>query len=122
MPFDATPQPTAPVHVILTCAQNVCLHAAALIEKYGHCKHQAGNFVVGFCAIGALAMAHRTIGDYRDDLCFSSVIGLLIDAVNHPFIPNWNDAPERTAEDVISALRRAAAINPTLNQELAHAV
>lgn len=79
------------------------LDAADYIEKHGHCKHMAKNSDGNACIVGALSITW----------CLSScakVASYLVLCVETPVvsITAWNDAPERTAEEVIAALRGAA--------------
>jgi hypothetical protein len=74
------------------------LHAAALIREKGHCK---GSYWSdhGMCIVGALIAARASI----------DVFAALKKQTGTERIIDWNDAPERTTEEVIAALEGAAA-------------
>ncbi|MGW6255445.1 DUF6197 family protein [Streptomyces sp. NPDC055085] len=61
------------------------------------------------CAMGALFRAAHGTSRWVDltDSALGAV-SLLQGHLGTPMIPHWNDAPERTAEDVILAMKRAA--------------
>lgn len=85
--------------------------AADLIEEFGHCKDTCardanGNPVAilggsSFCLAGAIMRARLDYGYDRFD------VGRLARFFPGKG-PTWNDAPERTAHDVVAALREAA--------------
>jgi hypothetical protein len=92
-----------------TPAQQILWDAAQILRKHGHCKGAVMDEDGRYCWIGALDRAHRDSGlsldDYRDafsqwDRCSG--------APNQHYAVRWNNAPERTAEDVINAFERAA--------------
>ena len=81
--------------------QKTLVDAADLIEKQGWCQHKYSDQGRS-CTMGAMtSMHHFDIVKARENL--SAVIGT-------SDITMWNDAPERTAEEVVNALRKAAAI------------
>ncbi len=94
MPLDGTSNPTT----------EIILGAIAYLESYGW--HQGGA-VSGAkrCMWGAL----REVADANNIALFG--VSERIERANHirhGRIPEWNDQPERTYEDVIQALERAA--------------
>lgn len=104
----------------MTAQQDVLRKAAELIEKFGWtqgtlARAEMGNpcgelspFATCFCAIGAVRRAtHLVAGSSRE--VFHRAIGLFCDAVETNNVPRWNDTAGRTKEEVIDALRRAAA-------------
>ena len=74
------------------------LKAADLIEKHGHCKYVLRDKQGRFCIWGALIFVGVP--------CFS-VEKRLQKYLGRDSI-TWNNAPERTAEEVVSTLRRVA--------------
>lgn len=92
---------------LLTPVAKVLLDAADYIEKYGHHKGAFRHLdhpemMPRVCAIGALIMVEH----HSDARCAA---GERLEAfIGSRDIPGWNDAPERTAGEVISALRGAA--------------
>ena len=98
--------------------QQVLLKGADAIEQHGHIKEGYGAPDTGFCAMGALryvvagdrplvAMPEDDRRLYRQarDLLGRS---LGYDGFTHEPIVKFNDAPERTADEVIAAMRKAA--------------
>lgn len=85
--------------------------AARLIEERGHARGALVTSDGRMCALGALNCA--ATGDPRDTLKRSNVPGYAkafnaIRARAGGSIVSWNNAPERTASEVIQALRDAA--------------
>ena len=88
--------------------------AADLIEEEGHCKgglKRDGRY----CALGALAMA--ATGDVKNLVSPATrALSRYIDPEGGGLssqITNWNDNKERTADEVINALRVVAALHDT---------
>lgn len=93
--------------------------AADLIEPRGawtqgyYARDEGGEQVeaeepkaICWCAIGAMAHAiGREIATFDP---VSRAEGYLIDAIGYHSIITWNDAPERTQADVVTAFRKAA--------------
>lgn len=81
------------------------LDAAALIEARGHCKHtrlSEGRF----CVLGAISQVvtgnpWKLFSENEPCATFARHLGVRAPAL-------WNNAPDRTAEDVIMALRECA--------------
>lgn len=87
-------------------AREVLLKAAEHIERYGWLQGARGKTGQPCCAVGAINAVGGCDRSSRDDAIetLKRNIGLA-----RPFaIQNWNDAPGRTKEDVIAALRGAA--------------
>lgn len=79
--------------------------AADHIEKYGH--HKGSGFAgpgsdSAACVIGAITIAGRTGADM---LAAEVAVRATLD---EPAIARWNDAPERTEQEVLDVLRLAA--------------
>lgn len=95
---------------LLTPDTKALLDAADYIEAHG--LHKGSYREMGalermprVCAIGAIVMATDDGGARSSaGIRLAEFIGLSKD---HG-IPDWNDAPERTADEVIAALRGAA--------------
>jgi hypothetical protein len=91
----------------------VLAKAADLIEQHGWIQGDYGNPDTGFCAAGAIWWA--IAGRKRDiSLETSPHNGSFVAALDMlPYgvggAASWNDNPRTTKEDVIQALRKAAA-------------
>lgn len=79
--------------------QRLLLRAANLIETHGHCKHVTRDAAGRYCLIEAIAECGVS--------GFRKATSAIDDAVGRDCI-EWNNAPERTAEEVISTMRRVA--------------
>lgn len=95
---------------LLTPDTKALLDAADYMEKHGHCKgsyrrtrHPESMPTV--CAFGAILMATDD-GDTRSQA--AQRLAAFVGATEDHGVPDWNDAPERTADEVIAALRGAA--------------
>lgn len=75
------------------------LAAADLIEEYGHARSSFGCLGEPMCCLGAISAATGGPWLGRDFL----LLHLGVDS-----IANWNDAPGRTKDEVVDALRAAA--------------
>lgn len=93
---------------LLTPVAKALLDAADYIEANGHCKRSYTEHVVGggdvhprACAIGAISLfAHNDVRDQATKR--------LADHVGVVLVYRWNDAHERTADEVVAAMREAA--------------
>lgn len=89
--------------------REVLLRAADHMEKYGWRQRRRGMRGEPCCAIGAIAAA---IPDSEpDDALEMSARAALRRHARIDDIPAWNDAPDRTAAEVIAALRGAAEVS-----------
>lgn len=79
------------------------LEAADLIEEYGHAKGYLGQKGEPMCAIGALEAA--TDGNMPVAFAGTDVLSLYLGNAD---VVDWNNAPERTKEEVVNTLRAAA--------------
>lgn len=108
-------------------ASEILSKAADLIEPEGAWMqggYSNGVTVVSgscWCAAGAVYAAH---GNWRDPVARDAV-RVLYTALNLPYddedddvIGAWNDAPERTQAEVVSALRQAAHLAKEQEQEI----
>jgi hypothetical protein len=76
--------------------------AAEVIEEFGWIQGEYGGADEGYCVDGAIQCAAH--GAYDRFLARSLLCGYL----RASWLPLWNDAPERTKDQVIAALRAAA--------------
>lgn len=87
--------------------QKTLLEAAEIIKKNGHRKGAAGSMGTARCVVGAICEAGFHAGGRSQ-----SVIDEACNRVQQLVVPtnivDWNDAPERTADEVIKALQEAA--------------
>lgn len=118
---------------------DVLLKAADLLEKYGHVKLTRGNIHTGMCFLGALEVAqghpegYDFLGAEGPDTeitiaashAVAKSLGLKVKSheSHHEWaagraMANWNNAPERTGQEVIDAMRNTA----VKLMEKAHAV
>ncbi len=84
----------------------ILLKSADLIRRHGWRQRDYGDCTNGMCTMGAVARA----AEYKSDdigAAQARVFKLPI-ASGYNAITVWNDAPERTAADVIAALEDAA--------------
>lgn len=87
--------------------KDTLLEAADLIECVGHCKGMLRRIdskcrIRGFCAYGALITVNA------DDAIQCKARRQLANVIGTFRLGKWNDAPERTAKDVIEAFYKAA--------------
>ena len=87
--------------------------AAQILRKNGHCKNHAHNSDGQFCLVGAIAEAVNSINASGHVINIMSIS--LAQSMSHlsqfsgiANLTNWNDAPDRTADDVINLLDIAA--------------
>lgn len=98
------------VSMMITDAGHTLREAAEYISEHGWTQGDLSNSEGGVCALGALncvagignIRAHDAATALWDYLDLRDSLTAL-----HP-VAVWNDAPERTAEDVILAMKRAA--------------
>jgi hypothetical protein len=97
-------------------AQDI-LRAADLLETKGWIQGKFQSFL-GFCAIGALRCAtNNEVGDQNSARYVQAKTALReAIGISHSIsVPEWNDAPERTQKEVVSAFRRAAhSLDPSI--------
>lgn len=94
------------------------LKAADYMEVHGHCKHELWNKEGAVCLVGALYItnamkvdvgdsAAARVGRYlKPDLEFSG--GMFDHSRAVTAAVCWNNAPERTGEEVVAAMRATA--------------
>jgi hypothetical protein len=101
----------------------VLMHAADLIEQHGHRKGEFRDMHGRYCAYGALRDAAGIVADGAvSNLDYNGGKWLAFRSARHALehhlsresggtwsISRWNDAPERTTDEVIAALRGATA-------------
>lgn len=91
-------------------AQDILRKAADLIATGGWVQGQGETDDGRHCALAAISAA-GTNGDELDDINWPGIFAAekrLRDVVEDYWIAKWNDAPERTAEEVVATLRKAA--------------
>lgn len=86
--------------------------AADLIERDGWCQQRFHDTLGGWCASGAcLKVSGAWDGEIEDDDTIFDASDEALDVLEkrlQSYVPTWNDASGRTAEEVIQALRDAA--------------
>jgi hypothetical protein len=94
--------------------------AADVIDERGHCKGTLENSRRAVCANGAILVAYHGVPDWPGDLGapeHNTLLGAIrslaaaVDAsaiVLEWGVPDWNNAPERTAAEVTSTMRAVA--------------
>ncbi len=83
------------------------LNAADYIDKHGHCKHTPKNSQGEVCLMGALLHSSNLEFEiWRQTIGLPACLRLKKILGMEP--ANWNDMPERTAEEVTAMLRHAA--------------
>jgi hypothetical protein len=105
MPFDFQEQQFTETKPDLDEVGLVLMRAAEIIRERGWCQHNLKDSIGRMCMVGAITEAQSCLG--------ISAAGRAQDAVRHElqingFISDWNNAPERTADEVIQALESAA--------------
>src|SRR5437016_6048334 len=101
----------------MTPSEVLC-KAADIIEEQGFHKGDLSQYNRpqnwgAACVVGAINtvisgnpfFAGITFGTYKSRLC-AATYELLRDYISTPLIDEWNDAPERTKEEVIATLRK----------------
>ena len=83
--------------------------AAKDLETFGWIQGAAGNEERGFCAIGGIYHAQKDTGAKFDDrLLAYQAVKAVTGQDSSANITRWNDAPGRTKQEVVSAMRKAA--------------
>jgi hypothetical protein len=100
--------PQCKPEVTLEPWQQVLLDAASLIEQKGWCQGSA-MMDDASCAAWAITQAARNLSQYDYGLA-EHVGNRLARIVGARSIPFWNDAPGRTKEEVIAAMRAAVGV------------
>jgi hypothetical protein len=87
---------------------DVLERAANLIEPEGAWTKEdyVGPSGTCWCVLGAIKRA----GDFANDLNPAAEALRAALGVGYGGIPDWNDAPERTQDEVVAKLREAAAL------------
>ena len=107
--------------------RDVLLKAADLIRTRGLAKHTQVDVAGGLCVLGAISVAIAGHVYLRGNGASKEACALhddafrrmqRVSAVGLPWVDDafdfsyWNNSPERTAEEVIDALEKAAAFVP----------
>jgi hypothetical protein len=96
---------------ILQPWQKTLLEAAEIIKTQGWCQHASMTLGGRVCLLGAVALAKNGYiapGGLSD---LPVEVRLLVTSTGVPnadALVDWNNAPERTADEVIKALKDAA--------------
>jgi hypothetical protein len=137
MLYDPKWEVEAPVEIKLEPWQEILLKAADLLERKGWCQNQFER-LGSHCAVGAIGAAHNSkdnpVINYSLPEPVHQSVRILLEAVNNAerqkdmdartawqklfgripatklfsSVPEWNDEPERTKEEVVSIMRKAA--------------
>lgn len=89
---------------LLTAESRGLLAAADYIEKWGWHQGSASGSTGGVCAMGAIL----EVTDIKFHVRAMRLLCRHLGSQHIDYIPDWNDSPSRTKEEVISALREAA--------------
>jgi hypothetical protein len=93
----------------------VLVAAAARLEEHGWCQRQSRTGSGALCPIAAIAVA--AAGDKQlEDRAQHALEIWVIWHSDAPSVARWNDAPERTKDEVLAALN-AAALEVTLTEQ-----
>lgn len=84
----------------------ILLKMADYIEKHGWCQGRLENPCGAVCARGALFKVTTNPVYQNVEARLSKCVGGERDPVNN--VVNWNNAPERTKEEVVAMMRHAA--------------
>lgn len=92
-------------------AREVLLKASEYLTLHGWVQHKMGHLGGPCCLVGAL-ISVDPYGEAREEAQqkIRRLLGIKANAENRHLrcLVNWNDAPGRTADEVIAALRAAA--------------
>jgi len=99
--------PQSPVKEVTT--RDVLHRAADLLSEFGWCQHNLGSREQGhFCALGAINQASADLGVPGATNSYGLAHSGAFMAFKGLGDIDWNNAPGRTREEVIAALRAAA--------------
>lgn len=79
-----------------------CKHAYAR-DREGKAIHCLSNAACSFCTLGAIRKVYRN--NYEHEQAKNKVEKHLFLTTGCLFVDDWNDAPERTKEEVINLLK-----------------
>jgi hypothetical protein len=96
--------------------QEIAAKAADLIEQRGHAKGALYDHRGRLCLLGALNMA--VSGLPRHNHGGTRAMRYVEQFIGDQDAVRWNNAPERTPEEVIAVLRRAAGVRNPHEREL----
>jgi hypothetical protein len=97
-----------PAEIELKPWQQLLLDAAALIDKVGWCQGTAVNHQGQLCAAGAMYYSNKVVYLHGDLSVYNEARNHFLDTIKDHNVPTWNDAPGRTQEEVVAAMRKAA--------------
>lgn len=90
---------------------NAADNAADYIERYGHQKFDIGGCGRSACIWGAIAWGNgKDWIDHNSPVMYTvaKYLGYTDDMIGFAEVIVWNNAPERTADEVITVLRDVA--------------
>ena len=90
--------------------RTLLLDSADRIERQGHAKHELCNADGAVCFRGALLNAKNYCDCVRPSPTFYKAENRMVKFLGFTYgeVIDWNNAPERTAEEVITAMRACA--------------
>lgn len=92
---------------LLDPVSKALLDAADYMEAHGHCKDKSTDWMGRVCLIGAITRV--VFRDQAIDQALHMATRNRLEAyLGYRLITIWNNAPERTADEAIAALRGAA--------------
>jgi hypothetical protein len=106
MPFDQTNYLETKPEVELERWRKVLLDAAQIVRR-GWCQMALEDGKGRFCALGALHIADGDIADGAFSTAGRKAF-IELNILVGGFIPGWNNAPGRTAEEVAAAMEACA--------------
>ena len=86
-------------------ASRILLRAAAILEEHGHCKGRAQHGD-SHCLSGAITVASFEFGHWGLYHGHAAAMRRVVRFLDDPI--RWNDAPERTKDEVVAKLRAVA--------------
>lgn len=88
--------------------RDVLLTAAHLLAQHGWCQRQSRSGSGALCVVAAIAAAAGGAKTLEDRAHHALEVWVIWHS-NHDSVAEWNDAPERTKDEVLHALRHAVA-------------
>lgn len=97
-----------PMGETVAACRAVLIGGARVLEQVGLCQGQGSDLTGQLSAVSALHVAAD--GDWFLAEAATQVLESWLDRHGHlTTVDRWNDAPERTVDDVVATLRAAAA-------------
>lgn len=114
MYFDPQCKPVTVPEIKLEPWRQALLKAAEIVRERGLCQGQMVDKQQRVCAMGAMSIAMSGLCDHRWMNLYIMATNAVIEElarrkqINLGGIPDWNDQPGRTKEEVIDVLTAAA--------------